>query len=76
MDNGRELDFQGTHRITYLVVASGRDHFRFACEFREAKMLGLKSPWLYFRTQIGTIRLQVYLIILMGLHMVLPKDGR
>ena len=28
MDNGRVLDFQGSKRVTYLDVASGRDYFR------------------------------------------------
>ena len=64
MYNGRVLDFQGSNGVTFWILRVAGTVLLFVCEIQAAKMLGLKSPWSFFRTRTGTILFLAQLIML------------
>ena len=49
MDNGRVLDFQGSNRVTYLDVASGRDCFTVCMRISGGQNARIEKPLVIFQ---------------------------
>ena len=53
MDNGRVLEFQGSNRVAYLDVASGRDCFTVCMRISGSQSARIEKPLVIFQNSIG-----------------------